>query len=452
MRVEVLSWLHCPRCLEPLEVEKVLRQDGEELVHAIVRCSCHEYPVAQGILVLNRVASHAYIAEYLVRAIRSSDARRVEHAVAACCHRNSHDLLRFLGAAESRGGALAEALSRHVVMRAVGRRFERAFDPATSYFDVTEGPYFRYRFSSDSFWSVWAGLPVFRPECETLVDVGCGHGHASHLISKLVRPKTHFCVDRELSFLFLARRYFAPRAQAIALDLGGPMPFADRSMDAVFTMDALHYVQELRSATLELERILGDGARMLGLHFHNGLVENPSPGEPLPWDLWARHFERLSSRVLPESALIQDFLDGRPFDLERRFEAGACAEANAIAIVAARSEAELSSISPADWTPLDVPGRWSINPLYEVARSGERLQLTRRSTPDFYQRENPVTWKHLPERTELPSALWDPIARHPEAPLRERPADQHEELDRLVRRGILLPLPSQYVGAAGHQR
>ena len=445
MKREALERVRCPRCGEPCQPTQIAREAGNDLVHAVVRCGCADYPIAEGILFLHRAESHRYVAELLLGAIRAGGEDSIRAAVAAACNANARDLLRALNLLHGSGArGRLETLIRRPLLELSSRRVERSLRDDARYGDLIHGPYFRYRFSSDSFWSIWPTLPWLgeRPTC--LVDAGCGHGHASFVISRLVRPEFHFCVDRKLSSLVLVRRFFAPQAQLIAMDLGGSLPFADRSVDAVFSIDSLHYVQPVRVTVSEFERVLGDAGRLLALHFHNALVYNPAAGDPLRWDLWMRLFNGWGARWIPEPALHQDFAAGRIAELERRYDDGSYAAANALALLAVPRGGRLESLEPAGWSPLDLPAHWSINPMYAVQADGTVLRLSRRPQPKDYATENEFAQRHLPERLELPAALQQELLALGEASLRKLPLERHSALEGWFRHGVLVPLPPRW--------
>ena len=440
MHVETLELLRCPRCAEPLRTESVLRQDEDDLVHAITACACTRYPIVEGILVLNRSGPYEALTDHLIRELGGGSEVRVRRAVGLACIQNGGRLLRWSTAV---GRRYAHQVCRVAGLSETYRRAIRSIDGAR-YWEVVDEPYYRFRFSSDSLRTAWPSLPVFEPGPRCLIDAGCGHGHVSFLISKLLQPRIHFCLDRNLASLILARNIFAPQAQMIALDLGGTLPFPDGSVDALFSMDTLHYVQGVRVAASEFNRVLEDSGLFLGLHMHNALGSNPEEGKPLPWNIWPGIFPGFYSKLIPEPSLIEDFLEARKVQLDRTYDPTQCSQANAVALVAAKSQARLEQIRLADWSILDMDGHWSLNPVYSVERSDGLIRLTRQATSEYNKREYPVAQATLPRTYELPGKLWDEVSAQADGPLSALPAEQHPALEELIRKGILLALPRRY--------
>ncbi|MGH7336115.1 MAG: class I SAM-dependent methyltransferase [Myxococcota bacterium] len=101
-----------------------------------------------------------------------------------------------------------------------------------------------------------------------LLEVGCGTGHWLHTLAGPGR--TVLGLDRSAGMLAVARRVTAD-ARLLRGD-AMPLPFADRSIEALLCMNAFHHFPEKPGFIAEVSRVLSAGGAFctIGLDPHRG--------------------------------------------------------------------------------------------------------------------------------------------------------------------------------------
>jgi SAM-dependent methyltransferase len=92
----------------------------------------------------------------------------------------------------------------------------------------------------------------------SILDVGCGGGHAFPLLERHFRPEALFGVDIDPQLVEQARsagRHSACRTEVVNGDVG-KLEFADDSLDMVFCHQTLHHVCNQSGALMEFRRVL----------------------------------------------------------------------------------------------------------------------------------------------------------------------------------------------------
>ena len=102
-----------------------------------------------------------------------------------------------------------------------------------------------------------------------MLDIGCGMGIFSYIFSKQIPEEQIVCQNLEFAGLYLARKYFVPKANFICSDAGEDSPFPDRAFDVVFSCDALQYVKNKEHACEEISRLLDQGGVAILTHNHS---------------------------------------------------------------------------------------------------------------------------------------------------------------------------------------
>jgi SAM-dependent methyltransferase len=139
--------------------------------------------------------------------------------------------------------------------------------------------YFRsLRRSSDNLdwegrWTEPFLAPLREVEALALLELGCGTGHDAARLSREGLAVT--AVDISTEAIEQARAKFGSSARWLLADIALPLPFADRSFDAVMSNVALHMFSDsvTRSIFAEVERIVRPQGLFL---FHlNALEDRP---------------------------------------------------------------------------------------------------------------------------------------------------------------------------------
>ena len=121
--------------------------------------------------------------------------------------------------------------------------------------------------------------------------------------------------DFDFVNLYIARRFLAPSATALCVDAELPLPLADRSVDAVFCMDGLHYVRSKMALLAQIDRIVSTEGPWLFAHMHNGACENLNPGTPLGVSGYRKRFAFGEQCLLAEAEILRQFCADGALDL-----------------------------------------------------------------------------------------------------------------------------------------
>jgi SAM-dependent methyltransferase len=219
-------------------------------------------------------------------------------------------------------------------------------DPALTFVDAAarlrNGPYARYlhhRFANPS---MMAAIPIMlllkelvQPGTRAVrvLEVGGGCGHASFLMKRYFPSLQIILTDADFVNLYLARRFMTPDATCLCLDAEARMPFKPMSVDAVFCMDAFHYVREKIGLVEELRRTLHADGLWMFPHLHNALAKNPTAGYPLSPRGYARAFAGVDMRLVSEESVLREFHEHLRIELPNSPENTLASSAQALTLV-----------------------------------------------------------------------------------------------------------------------
>lgn len=106
-----------------------------------------------------------------------------------------------------------------------------------------------------------AMLPADR--FDAVLEIGCGNGAGTRLISKHFAPRTLAAIDLDVRMIRLAKdRHRGGSARFQVMD-ASRLGFADRSFDAVFDFGAIHHVPNWQRCIAELQRVLKPGGKLV---------------------------------------------------------------------------------------------------------------------------------------------------------------------------------------------
>lgn len=438
----LIGELRCPECGGEIGVE---REVSGEPFSAMLRCSCARHAAIDGVVCLRAGGGERPGLGSAVARLERDDA---EGALVEALLPSGRSLVRRVATRlRERGvpvpGALRRA-GRGALRRLVrdGRTFAQALPVIRNrlYED-----YLLHRWANPSF---LAAVPVLglattlageEGRSARVLDVAGGGGHAAHLITRMAPNCSVILTDHDFSNLFLARRFFGREIVCVCLDGERGLPFGESSIDAVLCSDALHYIRGKRELVARLRRVARDDALWLVPHLHNALRDNPTPGWPMRPDELDELFGFVGRRVLDERALLARFAEDCTIDLSVQPGPEAVESAAAWSVIGSPRETL--------WRAHDLSDAWlggtdglRLNPIYRrVGGGNEEVYRIAWPNPHFESECRHVT-AVLPEEVRVTAGLIGRVEGG------EIPPGCREEVERLHRRFVLVPLPPAYAG------
>jgi ubiquinone/menaquinone biosynthesis C-methylase UbiE/uncharacterized protein YbaR (Trm112 family) len=448
MRRQLLELIRCPYCETGLHVSEVFEEQGSEVLRGLVKCECSEFAILEGIL--NLKADH--VAEYFRRLVKEGRQREaLGLSLGRYADTLAESVCRVATALES-NGSYYEIMGRTMLglLKARARReYKRRTSKGATFYGLMGGggyqTYLKHRFSSPTFWSLYAFVPVLKQKRERVLDLCCGTGHASFVLSTCVEPGELVCADNMFGSLFVARRYFAPEAQFVCLDANYPLPFRDGVFTSVLMLDAFHLVQARASLAHEMERILSAQGLLLLPHLHNSLKYNPSAGKPLSPSSWAGLFHLTVLKGIPEAALVEDFILRDRLDLTREYPQTEIDSSDAVHLVGSADITLPKVFEHVSRGFLSQRQNLVINPTYDVDRRQGKITLERRFPSESFRKEYPLAEKHLPVGYTLTGALAEAVTgRSLSASIGSLSEEDSRKLEELMRKFIVVNVPNGY--------
>ena len=429
MRKTLPVMLRCPLCGSDIRIQDIYEDTPDALIHGSLHCECDTYPVCQGILVLKNSPVKKYVLHFLKE-------RAFQEAALYAMANYADDACRLLNYFESFkvGGQIQKGALR-IVTAYFHARYSKYFDDNRSFMELLGNgaydQYLRHRFSSQTFWSLYPFIALIRNKGGRVLEVCCGSGHASFILSRLIPPERLIGIDGDFRNLYLAAKYFS-RADFIQADMNTGLPFKDHQFSVAFMMDSLHYVDARALLAGEIVRVTNTEGFDLILHLHNALRENASAGKPLSPAAIQRIFCGDEIRLLPEKDVIENFIQNGRLAVSERYTERQIREADALIVARHVPAATVENL----WDDLLHPDdHLIVNPMYRAEDRDDQILLTRTFPSDAFRREYPLTEAYLPDRYEIKKAVlregWDPSSK---------------EFREMRRRFILISVPGCYGG------
>jgi SAM-dependent methyltransferase len=427
----VIADMHCPYCGSGLAHELTAAAG-----YGVLRCACHSYPVVAGIPIVQQVDGLRSVVEF----IRSHDPRRALL--------QALNVFRVKWARRTRWHQFAY----HLASRKLVERDDLTFEDGV---DLVRKPrvfadYLLHRYANPSFLAAAGVLQVLGSLVERVdlasdrparvLDLACGAGHSSFLINHLFPELSVIAADHDFVSVYLAKRFVAPNAVHLCIDAEVPSPFADRYFDAVYCLDAFHYLKAKRAVVRELARVATRDALWLFPHLHNAMQANVTAGIPLSPEAYLSCFDLPSARLFDENQVLTRLVEQQHLDLANPPSTPQLDDAPALILIAGpgdlwRAYREFPSSLARDHTTL------AINPIYRRIDAGESTELELRWPNAVMKLECAGAEAVLPRQYRLSNRLLH-------GRVNERPQYEPELAD-AVGKFVLVPLPSGYVRGQG---
>ena len=431
MKHGLLELIRCPYCGTDFKIGEIYSENEEEIINGYIKCECNEYPILEGILILKNTPTKKHIINYLKK-------KAITKAIALSFGPGINDICRAIDIIEPNPcGKIFKKSLLGFVNYFSKKRYGRYSNKNLSFCDVLgSGPsdaYFKHRFSTQTFWLTYPFIPLLRKKQKRILDVCCGAGHVSFVISKYVNPDELICVDGDFKSLYLAKKYFS-NAEFINIDANYQLPFKDGTFSSILMPDAFQYIDARVLLAKEFERVLSKEGMLLLLHLHNALAKNVAAGKPLSPSTWMGLFDNIKVTALPEKKLIEDFILRDLLDLSKSYS---------------EKELNVSDISIIGGVDLDCfDGIWKdifnikenliINPIYKMKEEGDKILLEREFPSEMFRKEYPLTEKYLPEGCEIDKRFVDGRS--------VCVSDSDEiEIEDLMRKFVVINVPEKYI-------
>ncbi len=372
MQEKFINSLMCPYCGSGFDIEYTQNEEGNEIINGVIRCDCGKHPILEGILILREFHTKNNILQYIVK----NDVQKA--LTLALMKPYVDDILKIIDLVEPK--PMIHTVKNLGINLIRYRNINRYNDNITTcnLFDKSpQGTYLKYRFSLESFWTLFPFIKVLKTQNSNVLDLCCGVGHASFVISNYVRPIGLICVDRSFNNLYFAKKRFSPEAKYLCCDCNSQMPFKDNTFSSICMIDAIHYIENKKLLSSEIKRLLNSNGILLLLHMHNSLIENLGAGKPLTPSSWIRLFDDLNLKACREIDIVKDFIYENRLDLKPNSDEKALNNSKAICITGSRQKSLFNTYYGVQTDYLKIKNNLVINPIYKIERDTNSIIVRR---------------------------------------------------------------------------
>lgn len=423
----VIDGLSCPYCGSQFQPNLAV----VAAPYYVLTCECGEFPVVDGIprLIADALSAAA------VRCIRRADFGSALGVLLEWPSFSSAGTLvrratRLLATRDGSALALGLAIKKRLID--VFQSTELTFCGLVERLDAgLWGEWLRFRFSMEPLLPLYSLRELAATE-GLVLDLGCGVGHSSFLLSARLPAKRLVCMDSTFPFLYLARKYFVPEAYFVCLDASAPLPFADAAFSRVFACDAFHFLTGKRMLAGELARVLDPHGIVVLSHVHNRRYPSPYAGRPLEPEAYLRLFADLTAHLFRSDEIVRRLVREDMLDLSRGDSIESANTQSSFSLVAARDASAFRRYEGIWSAAASGAGNLTVNPLYRLEEKEGRARLQRRRLSASFAPLAQATSIDLPDMVELSAG---PVAR--------KGASDLEAL-KLAQRFLMLELPANF--------
>jgi len=445
MKTEFLKLMKCPYCGSGFKVGMICRGVNEEIFEGIVACDCNEYPIIEGILILKINALSSYLLELLKEGKLDL---AIEYAVS-----NTGEIACEFSNFFKHKGVLGIYFMKFIslfIEQGIIYNYKKYFEKSNCFSELIGNSeyniYLKNRFSAESLWSIYPFISLLRENYECILDLSCGMGHSSFILSTYVRPRCLVCADYFFNQLYINKKYFAPDAIFICLDANYLLPFKDETFSSILMLDAFHYILERSSLAREMDRVTSSKGLLLLLHLHNLLNHNVGHGWALSPCGWLNLFQNMPVKILPERTLIEDYLYKDKLELTKEYSAEDLNSSNALAIIYLKDKSLLNDYTNLWRYYLYNKSNLVINPLYEIRQNDDQYFLQRMPASESFCNEFPIKENYLPKNYIIDGDIADIIC---EGAINSKDIVSSEKniqyLNDLMKKFVVINVPKSYL-------
>lgn len=437
--------MKCPYCGFDFNISKIYREANEEILEGIIACECNEYPILDGILFLKINP----LKKYLIKCLKEGQLNRaLEHAVFNIGER-ACEFSAFFNSKGLFGSALGKAISIFIENQSMND-YKNNFSSNKTFTNLMGNNeyniYLKNRFSTESLWSIYPFISILKENSDRILDLSCGMGHSSFILSTYVRPQQLVCADYHFRQLYINKRYFAKDATFICLDANCQLPFKNGIFSSLLMLDAFHYILERSSLAQEMDRVISSKGLLLLLHIHNSLNHNVGSGWALPPCGWLNLFQNMYVRMFPEWTVVEDYIYRDKLELTREYSIADLDSSNALAVIGLKNKSLLNDYNNVWQNYLKYKTNMIINPLYAIEHKMDEFVLQRRTASESFSNEFPLKESYLPKECTINrdiAKVIDGRAIYAKAP--EFTERNIHYLDDLMRKFVILNVPQGYL-------
>lgn len=252
-----------------------------------------------------------------------------------------------------------------------------------------EAIYFAYRFSSSSFISPMALFSLV--DKGPIIDIGCGLGHMERVLSRNTDALRITGIDIRFHFLYLAKKYIAPDANFICIDVGNTFPLRTGAFQHTLLSATFNHVPANTVVAEEIIRITAKEGKILNAWIN--LKQNYLGDAPLSRDEYKKMFP--DSRLFDARKITKEFLVDRKIDLTT--EAGEQSEI--ISIV--KAPQDFFKTYTLDKWPFKLNELYHVNPVYDETPMVDKVLLKRKELPENCMEQLLIELGCLPRQLEI---------------------------------------------------
>lgn len=441
MQDRFLKLIRCPYCGTDFEVQDVYVEKEREIISGYIKCECSEYPIIEGILYLKNDRTKRDMLRYIKK-------KKINEASALPFEEHAEDIIRVMDFLELKHvyGWLPKKILLILLKYRAKKTYKKYSNGDLSFYklysEVSNDFYFRHRFSSETFWNIYPFIRLLKEKKKRILDMSCGVGYASFVISRYVNPKELISVDNTFSYLYSLKKYFAKDAECTCLDGNYPLPFKKGIFSSVLMIDAFHYINARSLLAKEFERVIHSEGLLLLLHVHNSLVrQHQYAGKPMPPQVWKNLFNDLEIRVYPEKNLLEDFLFKNRLDLTKKYSEEELIHSNAICMIGTRDESIFNVFNGVQEDLVKYKRKIIINPIYRINHKEKDVLIM--NLPNKFKKEYPLSEKYLPEKVILDNEF-SKVVKGREIDESNVSSRNLNYVENLMRRFVIINVPEKY--------
>lgn len=446
MKQEFLKLMKCPYCDSNLYSDNIYIEN-DELIEGHIACECSKYPLLEGILIL----SASPLKDRLVQLVKKRRSKEAIGLALTSLGNITHNISKIAGFTGGSGRLFEtflwqfEKLNAKIFYRKYSNGIVRPFCDFLGKGNFDN--YLRDRFSAESLWSLYPFIQMQKKYSGRVLDLSCGAGHSSFILSTNIKPEQLFCADYSFCNLFLAKNYMVRDATFLCIDANYPLPFIDGIFNSILMLDAFHSIQSRASLAREMERVISPQGLLLLLHEHSSRYRDFAYGHLLPPSGWARLFQRMPIKVLSEKSVVEDFILKDKLDLDRKYSASDLDTSMALTIVGSRDSSAFRIYRNLWRDILSKKSNLIINPIYSIKYNSDKMSLERNFPSDYFRREYPLTEKYLPEKCIIGANLAKAIrGRKLEMDYSNTSEKNLQDIEQLMKKFVIISVPSNYCG------